>query len=312
MGTAVRIIVAVLALAASVAAAEKVVAVVNGAPLTARDLEEAVNNLIPRATFHGTMTEERRAEYQDRALEDLIAFELQYQDAVARGIKPDSAQVKEQVQRVRDSFPSKAEFKAWLERASLTEAQMRGRIERRLTVLTARQKIITGPSRMSDQALKDYYDKNQTKFRQPETIRLWIASSKSESKAKDMMERVRKGEDFGDVAARMSEDGFRVKGGDIGYVHRGRIYPAVEEAAFKLKKGDTAGPLFAEGAWFIVKAGERRPERLVPFDEAKEKLRTELEKKNAADLEEQWLSSLRAKAKIEVLMASSPTATAVP
>ena len=98
----------------------------------------------------------------------------------------------------------------------------------------------------------------------------------------------------------MSEDDFRIKGGDIGYIHRGRIYPALEEAAFKLKPGEVSGLIWTEGTWFVVKVEERKPEQVVPFEQAKDRLRAELEKKRASELMEAWVSGLRGKAKIEI------------
>jgi parvulin-like peptidyl-prolyl isomerase len=153
---------------------------------------------------------------------------------------------------------------------------------------------------MDDKALQEYYTKNIEKFRQPEGIRLRIISTKSEKKAKDILAKLKGGDDFGDVAARMSEDDFRIKGGDIGYIHRGRIYPALEEAAFKLKPGEMSGLIWTEEMWFVVKVEDRRPEQVVPFEKAKDRLRTELEKKRASELMEAWVSDLRGKAKIEV------------
>jgi parvulin-like peptidyl-prolyl isomerase len=295
--------------AAAVIAAETVVAVVNGAPITAGMLDEAIDRLVPRATYHGNVSEERRAEYRDQALEDVITMELQYQDAVARGMKADRKEVSARMQQVRDSFPSSKEYKQWLKGTSLTERALEEKIERVVLVQTAVDAVVNKPSVMSNEALLQYYQQNTEKFRQPESLRLRIVSTKSEAKAREALDRIRAGEDFGNVAARMSEDMYRIKGGDIGFIHRGRIYPALEDAAFKLKTGEVSELIWTEGNWFIVKVEERLPEHLISFDDAKVKLKSALERKRAGQLMSDWIESLKKKATIEIRLNSATSST---
>lgn len=283
-------------------AEESVVARVNSAPITSRDLEAAVDRLIPRATYHGSIPEEKRTEFRGKALEDLINQELQYQDALAKGMKPDKKAVKTRLEQIRDKYKTKAEYKAALERSGITEDELRAWVERANLIQAVLAKTVTGPARPTEAMLKDYYDKNTAKFKQPESVKLRMLSTKDEKKAKDILTKIRAGEDFGDLAARMSEDDYRIKGGDIGYIHRGRIYPELEEAAFTLKIGEASGVLKSQGMWFIIKVEDKEPEHLVKFEDIKGKLKKDLEDKRAAELLEKWIVDLRTKAKIEVLI----------
>lgn len=298
LGTLVLFVLAFASIAIS--SEEKIVAVVNGHPILMRDLEAAVDRLIPRATYHGNLSEERRAEYREKALDEVITFELQYQDGAARGLKPDRKQAKERVQQVRDSFSSSGDYKRWLKGTFGAERLLKEKIEKQLVVQAAAAAVVIEPSRVSDEALREYYDSNLTKFRQPESVRLRIISAKDESKAGEALVRLTKGEDFGNVAARMSEDAYRIKGGDIGFVHRGRIYPALEEAAFRLKPGEMSGLVRTEGLWFIVKVEDRIPEQQISFDDAKDRLRKDLEKKRSDELMQRWMDNLKEKASIEI------------
>jgi len=100
----------------------------------------------------------------------------------------------------------------------------------------------------------------------------------------------------------MSEDPYRVKGGDLGYMHKGRMLPEIEEAAFKLKVGEVSDIIKVENAWFIIKLEDKKPEHVVAFEEIKGELKKELEKNRIQELKEAWITDLRAKAKIEVLL----------
>jgi peptidyl-prolyl cis-trans isomerase C len=296
---------ALICFAPPVQGAETSVAVVNGSSITERELESAVDSLIPRATFHGRVSDETRAEYREKALSDLIDFELEYQDAVARGVKPDQKAVDQEMERIRDSFPSSREYKEWLSQTSLTERLVRSKIERKLLVQSVIKAVVIDPSRVTDEAARTYYEQNTAKFRQPESARVRVISTKNEEKAKNVLDLLKKGEDFGNVAARMSEDNYRIKGGDIGEIHRGRIYPKLEEAVFSLKPGESSDLIWTEGMWFIVKVEARRPERQLILDEISEKLKQDLEKRNRTERFEEWLESLKSRAKIEIKLSSS-------
>lgn len=289
-----------LSLALVVYAVDAVVAKVNGIAITAGDLEAAVDRLIPRSAYHGSVSEEKRDEFREKALENLIDAELQYQDAVARGMKPDKGRVSEGMERIRDRFDSKREYKKALERAGITEKRLRGRVEREALIAMVIERVTIEPSRKTDDELKRYYESNLDKFRQPETVKLGLISMESEAKAKEALALVKGGEDFGAVAARMSEDSYRVKGGDIGHIHRGRVLKEIEDVAFSLKSGEMSDLIKAGNTWFIIRVGDRAPERLLSFDDAKDKLKRELEAKGAAELLATWLKDLRQKAKIEI------------
>ncbi len=292
---------ALLLWATGISAQETVIARVNGAAITSNELEQAIDRLMPKMSFHGGVSDEKRSELHQKALDDLISRELRYQDAVAKGVKLDKKMVKDQMAAIRGQFDTKSDYEKALQRAGLTEAKLRDQVEKDVLVYQLTQKVVAEPSRMSDAALKEYYEKNRNKFRLPERIRLRVISMKEESKAREAYQKIKDGEDFGNVAAKMSEDNYRIMGGDTGYIHKGRMIPEVEELAWKLPKGAVGGPIQGGGFWFIIRVEEKSPARELTFDESKDKLRKELESQRSTELMDKWLDELRAKSKIEIL-----------
>ena len=62
-----------------------------------------------------------------------------------------------------------------------------------------------------------------------------------ESVAKEVLDKLAKGESFGKLAEQYSIDGSRKQGGDLGYFGRGVMVKEFEKAAFELQKGQTSG-----------------------------------------------------------------------
>lgn len=279
-----------------------VVAKVNGAVFTQKDLDAEVDRLISQTTFHRNVPLEKRKFYHDKAIEALVNRELQYQEAVAKGMEIDKEKVNAQMENIRKRFRSPEEYKAALEKEGITEEKVRAQVEKEMLVQNVAAKKVTEASKISENDLKEYYEKNAAKFKQPESVKLRIISTKDEKKAQDILARVKAGEDFGDLASKMSEDSYRVKAGEIGYMHKGRMLPEIEEAAFKLKMGEMSDLIKAENNWFIIKLEDKKPEQQLSFEEVKDKLKNELETIRAQELREAWITDLRAKAKIEVLL----------
>ena len=75
------------------------------------------------------------------------------------------------------------------------------------------------------------------------------------SEALQILERIKKGESFADLARELSIDrGSGKRGGDLGLFGRGQMVKPFEEASFKLKKGEmTNEPVRTQFGYHIIK-----------------------------------------------------------
>jgi foldase protein PrsA len=283
-------------------AEDVIVAKVNGTTFTQKDLEVEVDRLIPQMTFHRNVPPEKRKNYYGKALDELINRELQFQDAKAKDIKIEKEKIDAQLEKFKKRFKSEKEYQAALEKEKSTEEQVRAQIEKELLAQAAYTRNVTEPAKMSEPALKEYFEKNAAKFKQPESAKLRIISTTDEKKAQDILAKIKQGDDFGELAYGLSEDSYRVKSGDIGYVHKGRMLPEIDAVAFKLKVGEVSDIIKAENNWFIIKVEDKKPEQQMTFEETKAKLQKDLEAERANELKKKWIDALRAKAKIEILL----------
>lgn len=104
-----------------------------------------------------------------------------------------------------------------------------------------------------------------------------IDSAASLKKVNDVYARIKNGEDFGKVAAEVSQDpGSASKGGDLGFFDRRRMVQPFDSAAFSLKVGEVSSPVRTPYGWHIIKVTEIKeyPE----YEKAKENLKNEFKR----------------------------------
>jgi peptidyl-prolyl cis-trans isomerase D len=89
----------------------------------------------------------------------------------------------------------------------------------------------------------------------------------TEDEAKQVIERLNKGEDFAELAQELSKDTTsRAEGGDLGFVPRGRFVKVIDDAVFSLPLNKVSEPTQSDFGWHIVEVLEREERELSPTD----------------------------------------------
>ncbi len=101
---------------------------------------------------------------------------------------------------------------------------------------------------------------------------------KAKEKIYDIFNKLKNGENFGELAKKYSDDkGSGRKGGELPWFGTGRMVPEFENAAFSLKnKGDYSQPIQTKFGWHIIKLIDTKP--LGNFDQMKDELKAKLSK----------------------------------
>ncbi len=87
----------------------------------------------------------------------------------------------------------------------------------------------------------------------PSSVRCSHILVKTEQEAKQVLEKLKKGEDFTKLAEQCSSCPSKKQGGDLGSFGRGAMVRPFEQAAFALEKGQLSAPVKTEFGWHIIK-----------------------------------------------------------
>ncbi len=117
-----------------------------------------------------------------------------------------------------------------------------------------------------NQLVKEGYDNSQSEVETSHIMIFKQHSSEDNQKAKALLDslrgRILAGEDFGQLAAKFSQDrGTSSRGGSLGYITHGRYPYRFEKAAFSLKPGEVSEITESPMAYHLIKALNKRPAR---------------------------------------------------
>ncbi len=160
--------------------------------------------------------------------------------------------------------------------------------------------IIYPRVQVTDEEVRAFYDQNPKPFTEPEAVRLEMIALEAGQDAEPLLRELQGGADFATLARAKSKDPVTAGvGGEVGWVTKGKVNPAIEAVAFSLKVGDV-GLATADKAQFVLKLEERRPERLEEFDTVKERARQMLLTQRRQGEVKRWVTQLREASAIRI------------
>ena len=290
---------------------KQVVAVVNGSELKKADFNQEFWKLLPEnRSFHGKVAADKMEKIRTEALQKLVDTELQYQDAKAKGMVLSANECKEEIEKISSRYKGKKNFKSLIAESGFDEKSFSLLVER--TKLAERIRVVEVDNKVevADSAVKAYYDKNAERYSKPQEyrasqilIKVDPAASEEErlqsrKKAEKILNKLKEGAVFADIAAQESDDMTRIKGGDLGYFHAGQTVEQFDGALAKMKVGETSDLVESIYGYHIIQLTDKRPPRQIPFEELRSKIKAELIANEKKRLMDQWMSGLRSKAVI--------------
>lgn len=145
-----------------------------------------------------------------------------------------------------------------------------------------------------DEVLRALYEEQRDSYAVPEERRAShilvaisesadaAAAEKARKAAEDLVQQIKSGADFAQLARENSDDsGSAEVGGDLGFFRRGVMEKAFDDAVFSMKPGEVKGPVRTAFGFHIIRLEEVRAERGRSFEEVREELVRQYQKGKA-------------------------------
>ncbi|MCI0653762.1 MAG: peptidylprolyl isomerase [Methylococcaceae bacterium] len=204
---------------------------------------------------------------REKLIDDLIKHELLYQEAVRKNLETNE----DVAQRIR-----------FIQRSILSQAAM--------------QDFIANTPISDAEIQKEY----QQTFGSPgqEEFKARHILTETEEKAKEIIQKLKAGGKFEELAKEYSTGPVGPKGGDLGWFSAQQMVAPFSEAVVALKNGEyTQQPVHTQFGWHVILREDSRAKTPPPLDSMKANIQAQLQRKAI----ENHLESLRANAKIEII-----------
>lgn len=256
-----------------------VFASVNDAVITVQEYEAAVAQAIRQRFYHRNPGGEKQAELQREVADNLINRRLLIAEGKRRGVGPDAQSVQTQIAAYEQRYKDSPQWKT--NRAQVLPT-LKAELEQR-SVLERLEKQVRGASEPTEQQVRAYYDSRHDLFTEPEQVRLSmillkvdpsaprITWDKAREEAQTLIKRLKGGMAFAQLAQLQSADPSAQKGGDMGYVHRGMLPSAAQEAVDALQPGALTDAVTLLEGVAVFRLEDRKAAQLRRFEDVRQR-----------------------------------------
>ena len=293
----------------------RIAAKVNARPIFINQLKPAIDIAQAKFKKYGTseMPNETKNRLQLEELDRQIGFELLMQAGEKIYGKKIDQKVDENI-KAKQANDSKGEKPRKAVEKNLKNDSYRNQLRRQLLVDEYLAIQVNKDLKVPEAELKKYYEQNAKNFTESESVRVSHIlikippKSKPEDidQARNEIERIRTeiagGKDFAEMAKQRSACASSPAGGDLGYIKHNYMPQEFEKVAFALKTGELSAVVRTRHGLHLIKAFDKKPERVPEFAEMKDFIEKfllkDLQKKRA----EEVIKELRREAKVEIFL----------
>ncbi|MGH7476767.1 MAG: peptidylprolyl isomerase [Longimicrobiales bacterium] len=221
-----------------------------------------------------------RRDLAEQKVQELVLLQAAIADSVVVTEAQVQAAVERELARRRQAFDSEEAFRAALQTEGLTPSTYRSILEQQFRRTLLIQQYLATVQRerpaphVTEDEIRDYFESRRGQLQErPATItfrQVVVSPRASETaraaalaEARAILEELREGADFAELARRHSDEpGAAERGGDLGWFRRGEMVQQFEEVAFAMPVGAVSEPVETPFGIHIIKVEKvRGPER---------------------------------------------------
>lgn len=290
---------------------------VNGTAITEAQIEAILG---PRmAQMAGRVPENMIPQYRQQirkyVVEQLVVEELVAQEEKRNNIDVNQAELDERVSKqVAEQNLTVDEFKALLKAYGTTFGEYQQNMRKKLMLEKLMDIQFAGKLQTpTDQQAEAYYNENIQQYRRSESIHtkhILIAPVKdsndpnqakaaAKAKAQEILEKIKAGENFEELAKQYSACPSAANGGDLGMQPRGTFVPEFEKAAYAAKPGGVSEVVETEFGFHIIKPIEHIEGGVASFEQVKDDIKQVLADKQKEQIIMDYIKKIKAEADIK-------------
>jgi peptidyl-prolyl cis-trans isomerase SurA len=290
---------------------EEIIARVNNEIITRSEYDKALTTADEetRQDCAGKCTPEQLQaaldDHKKHTLRDLVDQSLLAQRGKDMGISVETDVIKQLDQiRISNKLKSMEELEGEVSKSGLNWEDFKNNIRNHILTQRVISQEVGSHISIGESDTRKYYDEHKGEFIGPEEVALReilvSTEGKKEAEIADLrkkadtaLTRVKDGEDFGEIAKRLSDGSTKDQGGFIGTFKRGELAKQLEDVVFKMKKSDLTDVLETKQGFLIMQVMEHYDEGQQSFEKVKDKIMDHMYNDKLEPAVHEYLKTLR-------------------
>jgi peptidyl-prolyl cis-trans isomerase SurA len=290
---------------------EEIIARVNNEIITQSELEKARGAAVEEAQQEcsGRCTPEQLQvaveDSQKFALRDLIDQSLLAQRGkdMSISVEPDVVKQLDQI-RQQNKLKDLDELEKAVSSQGMNWDDFKSNIRNKILTQEVIRREVGSHITIGRDDAKKYYDEHQKDYIMQEQVALRAIEVKTEgkkeseitelkAKAQKLHDRVKEGEDFGELAKRFSDGSTAQQNGFLGVYKRGELSKELEDTVFKMKKNEMTDVIETKQGFLVLQVLEHYDEGEQPYDKVENKIMDLLYSEKMEPALREYLKTLR-------------------
>ncbi len=292
---------------------DSIIAVVEDRVITRAEIMKEVEPFIPQIRQQARSEFEfsqRVNAYMREIVQNMIDRELIVKDFKERGMSiPQSYLDTHFDDYLNKEFNGdRAEFIKFIQSQGKTIKQFRADQEKDIIVGYMQNQKRQTAAEISPQKIKEYYEANKSKWYSAASVKIRMITLKpgmnktmedNRKLASEIESRLKKGEDFAELARKYSRDDSSARGGEWGWYKKGELNPLLDKEVFAIKVGEVTSPVEIGEMIFILKLEDKKGDGIQKIDDVREQIEWTLVEQNGKEMYKKWVEGLRKKAYVK-------------
>ena len=172
---------------------------------------------------------------------------------------------------------------------------------RQLLIKEFLNEMVLSKADITSDEVKDYYNSHLNDFYLPERVHLYEIVLSSQEEAESVLKRLNLGGDFSEIAMKESKGPTKEKGGDMGLIAKGQLFPELESIIFQMKEHEILDKVIkTEQGYHVIKIGEKYPSQIQTLEEATPSIKQLVINQKRKQILDDYIKELKKNARVKV------------
>jgi foldase protein PrsA len=236
---------------------------------------------------------------RDKLVERIIDQYLILEYGKENGLSISDQELQKELDEIKKEY-SEESFNEELLRGYVSRDEWEARLRDRLLVKKVMTRVLDSVVPPTYEEIKEYFEKNKDKFSFPEMVKFRQIVTKNEEEAKNLLDRIKNGEDMGQLAKQYSIAPEAEMEGVVGWLARENLHESMGDVIFSLSQGEVSKIVKTVYGYHIFQVLALRSEGVRELPEVKDEIESKILSEKQDAFFREWLKGVRSKYEINI------------